>query len=136
MAAPPPAIAAVDAERPRSLFGLGEGDSDERQRRRGHHCGERTLKGARTEQHRRILCEPSEGGRTGETEKADHEHSLAAEVVGDPATEQQQPAERQRVGGEDPLAVRYRDARGPAGPKEWRWSPPRRRGRSSAVRRR
>ena len=37
-------------------------------------------------------------------------HPLAADVVGDPATEQQQGAERQRVGGDDPLPVGVADA--------------------------
>ncbi len=40
-----------------------------------------------------------------EADQAGDERPLAAEQVADPAAEQQQAAERERVGGDDPLAV-------------------------------
>ena len=47
--------------------------------------------------------------------QADHEHALAPEVVGDAATEEQQPGEGQGVGRQHPLAVGRRDVQGPLG---------------------
>ena len=44
-------------------------------------------------------------GGEGEADQAGDERPLAAEDVTDLAAEQQQAAERQRVGGDDPLAV-------------------------------
>jgi hypothetical protein len=47
----------------------------------------------------------AERGCTGEAEQAGDEGPFAPEQVGDPAAEQQQAAERERVRRDDPLAV-------------------------------
>ena len=46
----------------------------------------------------------TDGGGDGEAEQAADERPLAAEEIADPAAEEEQRAERQRVGGDDPLA--------------------------------
>ncbi len=53
---------------------------------------------------------PPIGGRDGEAGQRDDQDLLAADVVGDPAAQQQQGAERQRVGGDHPLPVGVGDA--------------------------
>jgi hypothetical protein len=53
--------------------------------------------------------EPAERGRERESAQADQQRALATGVVRDPAAEQQQAAEGQRVGGDDPLPVGVRD---------------------------
>jgi hypothetical protein len=104
-----PGDPSVDPESPCPFLRLGEGRREEGESRGCHDGGERSLERPRTEQHRGVLRETSESRGTREAEKADDEHPLAPEVVGDAAPEQEQATEREGVGGEDPLAVRYRD---------------------------
>ncbi len=99
-----------DAERLRALLRIGERHRDQRQRRRCEQCAEGALESAGREEHLLVLCEAAEGGGAGEPEQADDERPLPAVVVSDPAAEQQQPAEGQRVGGEHPLPVGVGDA--------------------------
>ena len=61
--------------------------------------------GAGGDQHLEVLRGAAEGGGAGEADQADEEDRLAAEQVGYAAAEQQQAAERQGVGGDDPLPV-------------------------------
>ena len=61
--------------------------------------------GAGADEQLEALRGAAERGCTGEAEQAGDERPLAAEEVGDPAAEQQQAAERERVGGDDPLAL-------------------------------
>lgn len=53
---------------------------------------------------------PPERGGPREAEQTEDERALAAGVVGDATAEQEQAAERQRVGGDHPLAVGVGDA--------------------------
>ena len=96
---------AVDAERLGALGGLGERRGEQGERGRGEHRGEHALERAGADEQLEALRGAAERGCTGEAEQAGDERPLAAEQVGDPAAEQQQAAERERVGGDDPLAV-------------------------------
>ncbi len=107
--------AAVDGEGTGPLLGLGEGHREQRQGGRSHDGGERTLQGTGAEEHGRVLGQAPQGRGGGEADEADHEHPLAAEVVGDAAPEEEQPGEGQRVGGQHPLPVGGRDVQGPLG---------------------
>ena len=62
------------------------------------------------EQQRLGLRGAAEAGGHREADEADEERALAADVVGDAATEQQQAAERERVGRDGPRDVLRRDA--------------------------
>jgi hypothetical protein len=64
---------------------------------------------ARGDEHREALRRASDSGRHGEARHADQEQPLAPEDVSEAAAEQQQAAERQRVGRDDPLPVRGRE---------------------------
>ena len=110
IAAPPPAMRAEHAERPGPLLRLGERHRDQRQRGRRQQRGERALQGARGEQQLGAAGEAAERGREREPAEADQQRPLAAGVVGDPTTEQEQAAEGQRVGRDDPLPVGVDDA--------------------------
>ena len=107
--------AAVDGEGACPLLGLREGHGEQRERGRRHDGGEGTLQGAGPEEHGRVLGQSAQRRRTGEADEADDEHPLAPEVVGDPAAEQQEPGEGERVGRQHPLAVGRRDVQGPLG---------------------
>ena len=67
--------------------------------------GEHALEGAGADEQPEALRGAAERGCTGEADQARDERPFAAEQVGDPAAEQQQAAERERVGGDDPLAL-------------------------------
>ena len=101
---------AVHAERPGPLARFGEGGRDQRQRGRGQDRGEAALECATHDQGAEVRREAREGGRRREPGEADQERSPAAEPVGDPATEQQQPRQRAGVGGDDPGPVRVAEA--------------------------
>ncbi len=101
---------AVDAERLGALLGLGEHDRQQRERGRGEQGAEDTLEGAGAEQHRGVGGGAAERGGQCEAGQTDDEGALAPPQVGHPATEQQQPAEGQRVRGDHPLAVAVGDA--------------------------
>ena len=70
----------------------------------------------------RVGGDAAERGGAGEADQADEEGPLAADVVGDPAAEQQQATEGERVRGDDPLPVGVGDVAAPAGPTAWRYS--------------
>ncbi len=109
---------AVDAEGPGALTRLGEGHGEQGQGRGGHHRGQGSLQRTGPEQHGRVLGQPAQGGRGAETEQADDEHAAPAEVVGDPAAEQQQASEGQGVGAHHPLPVGDRDVQGVLGRRQ------------------
>ena len=102
--------AAVEAEGFAALVGVGEGGGQQRERRRGEDRAEGALQGAGADQDREAGGEAAERGGAGEPDQADDEDALAAEEVADPAAEQQQAAEGERVGGDDPLAGRVGEA--------------------------
>ena len=68
------------------------------------------LQRAGAEQHRLVGGGAAQRGGRGEADQADDEGALAAPQVGDPAAEQQQTAEGEGVGGDDPLPVAVGDA--------------------------
>ena len=72
-------------------------------------AAKRALQGAGGEQQLLVGRETTDRGRTGEAEQADDEGALAAGVVGDPATQQQQRAEGQGVRRDHPLPVGVAD---------------------------
>ena len=96
---------APDAERAVALGALGEGGGDDRQRGRGDDRGAEALHRARGDQPRLGLREAA--GKRGEREQhqADHEHPPAPQQVGEAAAQQQEAAERERVGVDDPREV-------------------------------
>ncbi len=73
--------------------------------------GEGALERAGPEEHRGVLGQPAEGRSGREAEEADLEHAAAAEVVREPAAQEEQGAEDERVGRQHPLAVGHRDVR-------------------------
>ena len=95
----------VDAERLAALGRVGERRRQQRQRRGREQRAEHALQRAGADEHAEALGRAARGGGAGEAEQAGDERPLAAEQVGDPAAEQQQAAERERVGGDHPLAV-------------------------------
>jgi hypothetical protein len=96
---------AVDAERLAALCRVCERGGEQRQRGRRQQRGEGALQRAGRDQQAEALRGAAERGRAGEAEQAGDERPLAPEQVGDPAAEQQQAAERERVRRDDPLAV-------------------------------
>ena len=95
----------VDAERLAALRRIGERRRQQRQRGRGEQRAEGALQRARADEHAEAVGRATDGRGAGEAQQADDEGPLAPEQVPDPAAEQQQRAERQRVGGDHPLAV-------------------------------
>ena len=102
----------VDAERAGALLGLVEGHGDERQGRGSQQRREGTLEATcREQQGGGGRCTAERGG-AGEADEADDERALAADVVGDPAAEEEETAEGQGVRRDDPLLVGVGDAEG------------------------
>ena len=73
---------------------------------------ERALNGACRDEHPEALRRSADGGGDREPGEPADEGPLASEEVGDPPAEQEQAAERQRVGGHHPLAVVNREVQG------------------------
>ena len=95
----------VDAERLAAVLLAGERGGQQRQRRRHQQRRERALAGPRGDQHGEVDRGAADGRHDGEPGQPDQEGDLPAQQVGQPAAEQQQAAERQRVGGDHPLPV-------------------------------
>ena len=109
MAAPEPAIA---PRIPRALFRSEpscEGHRDDREDRRRQRGAGESLQGARRDEHPRRGGEPAEERDEGEERQSGHEHLAPPEQVAHATTEQQESAERQRVGADDPLEVLRRE---------------------------
>ena len=66
---------------------------------------ERALERAGRDEHLEVRGGAADGGRHREPDEADEEGALPAEQVGEAAADEQQAAERERVRGDDPLAV-------------------------------
>jgi len=96
---------AVDAERLAALVRVAERRGQDRQGRGREKRAERPLGGARRDQHGKAGRRAADGRRGGEPERAGQERDLAPDQVAEPPAEQQQAAERQRVGGHHPLPV-------------------------------
>jgi len=86
----------------RALVALGERRHDDRQRGRREQRGAEALSGARGEED--ALASGERGADRGEREhgEAGHEHTAAAEHVGEAPTEKQEAAEHQRVARDRP----------------------------------
>ena len=97
---------AVDAEGLAALGRVGERHGERGQRSGREHRAERTLDRAARQQHAEADGRASQRRRGGEAHHADDQHPLAPKHVREPAAEQQQPAEGQRIGGHHPLPVR------------------------------
>ena len=100
----------VDAEGLRPLLAVGERHRDEGEGRGREDRREEALQSAGREQHGRVHRDAGEGAREGEAGEADDEHPLAPGVVGDATAQEQQAAEGERVGRDDPLPVGVADA--------------------------
>ena len=92
------------AERLRALLGR-EHDRDQRQRRRQHARGRRAHQRPRADQRAREGSDRAQARGDAEARHAGEEHALAAEAVGQPAAEEQQPGERDQEGVEHPLEL-------------------------------
>ncbi len=96
---------AVHAEGAGPLLALGEGDRDQGERGRCEHRGERALQRAGGEQQPGVGRETTQRRGEREPDQTPDEGALAADIVGDPAAEQQQTAEGEGVGRHHPLPV-------------------------------
>ncbi len=106
---PPAGDGSVDPEGAGPLTRLDEGRREQREGGRCHDRGKRTLQGACAEEHGGTLGESAERRGEREPHQSEEERAAAADVVGDPAPEQQQAPEREGVRGHHPLAVGDRD---------------------------
>ena len=96
---------APHAQRLVALGAVGEGGRDDRQRRRREQRGAHALNGAGGDQRRLGLGEPADQRREREQDEPADEDPAAAEEVGKPAAEEQEAAEGQDVGVDDPGEV-------------------------------
>ena len=99
-----------DPERFGALLRVGERGGQEGKRGGSEECGEDALNRARGDEGVEALGGTAQSGGNGKADEADDQRSLAAEEVRQPAAEQQQAAEAERVGGHHPLAVAVREA--------------------------
>ena len=127
-ALPPIAIAAQTPSAFARSAPFRERRRDDRERGRRDERGAEPLERAAGDQHPGVHGEPVEQRRDGEHDEAEEEQPLAPEQVARAAAEQQEAAEDERVGVDDPLEVRL--ARGPGlpGSRAARRSRPSRRG--------
>lgn len=101
---------APDAERPGPLPGTGEQQGDHRQRRRCAHGRPRTLDEPPGDELPRLLREPAEEARRTEKRYPCQENASAAQQIRHAPEQQQQAAERQEVGVDDPGQPRSTEA--------------------------
>ena len=100
----------VDADRLRLIPGLREHGHDHPQDHRGRQGAPDALDEARPDQHALALGHRAQQRRAGEHPEADQEDASLADQVADPSGEQQQAAERDQVGVDDPGEVVLREA--------------------------
>ena len=96
---------APDAQRAVALGALGEGVGHDRQRGGGDERGAEALQGARGDEPDVGLRQAAEQRGEREDDEADHEELAAAQEVGEAAAEQQEAAEGEGVGVDDPGEV-------------------------------
>ena len=96
---------AVHRERAAALPRVPEQHRDRRECRRREERGEPALQGSAGHQDPEGRGDPGQGGGSGEAAEADEQRGTPADPVGDPSTDQEQAGERQRVGGDHPLAL-------------------------------
>ena len=102
----------VHAERLTPLLRVAEGGGQQGQRGRGQQSGEGSLARPGGDQHGEVDRGATDRGGHGEADEAGEERHLAAEEVAEAAAEQQQAAEGERVGGDDPLPVDVAEVQG------------------------
>ena len=95
----------VDADRLGLLLRLGEHRHDHPEDDRRRQGAADALHEARADQHALGLRDRAQQRRAGEHGEADQEDAALADQVADPAGQQQQPAERDQVGVDDPGEV-------------------------------
>ena len=95
---------AEDAECAGAIRAGRERGRQQRERGGGEQRTEDALQRACADEHLEALRGAADRGRGGEAEQARDERPLAAEEVAELAAEQQQAAEGQRIGRDDPLA--------------------------------
>ncbi len=100
---------AVNAEGAGPLPGLGERNGDQRKRGRREQRSENSLQRTGGKQEPGVRRDTTERGCQREAEQTNDKGALAPGEVGDTAAEEQQAAEGQRVGSNDPLPVRRGD---------------------------
>jgi hypothetical protein len=102
---------AEDADRLGLLGGLREHRHDHPEDDRGGQRAADALHEARADEHLLALRDAAQQRRDGEDEQAGEEDPPAADEVAEPAGEQQQAAEGDQVGVDDPGEVRLREPR-------------------------
>jgi hypothetical protein len=108
--APAAAIEAVDADRLRPLPWLREHRHDHAEDHRRGHRATGALDEPRHDQHDLALGEAARGRGGDEDRQPDDEDPPLSDQVAEPSGEQQQAAERDQVGVDDPGEVRLREA--------------------------
>ncbi len=103
---------AEDAHRLRPLGRLGEQRHHQRQRDGGGDRAAEPLDRACGDQEALRVREAARQRREGEERDAREEHPAVAEEVAEPAAEQQETAEGEQIGVDDPGERRLREARG------------------------
>jgi hypothetical protein len=88
-----------------AAFGLVEGSADDREAAGHEEGGPHALHGAAGNQHRRRGGDAAGHGGDGEEEQAGEENALAAELIAERSADQDERAEKQRVGLDHPLDV-------------------------------
>ena len=101
---------AVDADRLRLLARLREHRHDHAQDHGRRQRAADALREARADQQRLARGEAAQQRREREERKAAQEHAPATDQVAEPPGQQQQPAERDQVGVDDPRQRRLREA--------------------------
>jgi hypothetical protein len=96
---------APDAERPVALRALGERRGDDGERGGGDQRGAQALEGAGDDEHDVVGRQAADERGDGEDPEPEHEQPAAAQEVGHAAAEQQEAAEDEGVGVDDPREV-------------------------------
>ena len=102
---------AEDAQGAVALLPLGEGDGQDRQRRRRHESGAEPLEPSRRDEHGRRLGDARDERRRREDRHPGEEHPSSPEQVGHPAAEEEKSPEQQPVGDDHPLQGALADVR-------------------------
>jgi hypothetical protein len=101
-----------------TVRGSLEGHGQQAERRWGEDRSERSLEGSGADEHPERLGHTADGRGHGKSDQAADQRPLAAEQIAELAPEQQEAAERQRVGGDDPLPVVGGEVKCPLGRRE------------------
>ena len=111
--APPPAIAPKIPNAFGPVRGAGERDRQEPERRRRQQRAEHALQRPGGHERVEVLRQPADRRDDRKATQSGNERPFASEQITELAAQQQQAAERQRVGGDDPLPVSGGEMKGP-----------------------